>query len=205
MSPIAPDLRALEARLEAMLVPVVDAAGLELLAVRLTPAGRGLRLLLQIDRREGDGAVGLRDCTTVSKKVSALLDVKDPIEPEYDLEVSSPGMNRPLRGVADFLRFAGITAKVTLAGADGLGRRSVNGVLIGCVDGTLRLRTGKDEEQTFAVADIQRAALNPTFDEWQALGRKLAAQDAAKGRAAGDEIDDDPEDDGASDDGAEQE
>jgi ribosome maturation factor RimP len=86
--------------------------GLELLGVEFAPSAGNSMLRLYIDV-EGR-AVGIEDCESVSREVSALLDVNDPIASEYTLEVSSPGIDRPLFGAAQFARFLGEQAKLSL-------------------------------------------------------------------------------------------
>ena len=97
--------------LRALLEPTVERLGYELtdLDARLSGANGALRLF--IDRPEG---VGLADCEKVSRAVSALLDVEDPIPGHYDLEVSSPGLDRKLTKPAHFQRFTGETVKVQM-------------------------------------------------------------------------------------------
>src|SRR5690606_18125375 len=97
----------------ALLAPTVGSLGLELLGVEYLPAPGGAVLRLYIDTPEGDErAVGIEDCEATSREVSAQLDVADPISGNYTLEVSSPGVDRPLFTLAQFGRFAGQVAKV---------------------------------------------------------------------------------------------
>ena len=170
----------LAARLSDRFAPVVAEAGLELLSVVL--AGRHLQVTL--DRPEGQGSVLLDDCATVSRRLSELLDADDPIEGAYDLEVSSPGMNRVLRHEADFRRFAGMTAKIVLEP-----KETLTGVIAAITgDGvTLQMGTSKKPiERTVAWTAVVKASLAPTPDEWDALGRKLAAENAAREAASAD-------------------
>ena len=101
----------------ALLAPTVRSLGLELLGVEYLPAPGGATLRLYIDVPEAEAAeraVGIDDCEAVSREVSAQLDVEDPISGNYTLEVSSPGVDRPLFEAAHFARFAGEQAKVGL-------------------------------------------------------------------------------------------
>ncbi len=93
-----------------LLEPEVEAMGYELVALDVRTGGKGL-LRLYIDGPDG---VNLEDCERVSHQVSGLLDVEDPIPGEYTLEVSSPGLDRPLRKAAHFQRFEGQEARVRL-------------------------------------------------------------------------------------------
>ena len=115
------------AEIAALLAPTVDALGLELLGVEYLPAPGGALVRLYIDipledaaaeaAGEGDEpprTVGIEDCEAVSREVSAQLDVEDPISGNYTLEVSSPGLDRPLFTPAQFARYIGQVAKVWL-------------------------------------------------------------------------------------------
>jgi len=217
----------LATRFQAHVAAVVQAAELEVIALKMSPAaGGGVRLVLYVDRMQGEGAVTLEDCSRVARKLGASLDAEADLAEIYELEVSSPGMNRVLRGEADFRRFAGITAKVTRF-ADR--RESFVGVLAGCEQGVLRLRTGivlrkkgvivkakaleAAEHVQIALADIEKAVLQPTLEEWMALGAKLKAEAAARAErlglvedpqvSEGDDEDNGDEGDDGDDDGAE--
>jgi ribosome maturation factor RimP len=116
----------LRERLIALIEPLVGRLGYELVELEHT-AGRGSAVVrLFIDRPEG---VGLTDCERVSREVSALLDVEDPIPTAYTLEVSSPGFDRVLRTPAHFARFVGARIAVELA-APREGRRRYTGTLL---------------------------------------------------------------------------
>ena len=108
MKPI--DLKALED----LLRPAVDAQGYELVSVAWGREQVGNVFRLIIDRLPGQGYVSHEDCVRVSREVSALLDVNDVLPGEYSLEVSSPGIDRPLKRSADFVRFVGERAKIRL-------------------------------------------------------------------------------------------
>jgi ribosome maturation factor RimP len=95
-------------------------------------------------RRDG-AAMSVEDCAQISRAASALLDVEDPIAGAYDLEVSSPGIDRPLTRLEHFARFAGFEAKLE---TDRLidGRRRFRGLIVGIDDGeTIRVRAGETE------------------------------------------------------------
>ena len=99
------------ARLAGWIEPVVGGAGYDLEELVVTPAGRRSVVRVVVDRDQG---VTLDDIAEVSRAVSAVLDVEDPIASAYRLEVSSPGIDRPLTKAADFERFKGYEAKVEL-------------------------------------------------------------------------------------------
>ena len=120
----------MRARLLALLEPVIAALGYEL--VELEHSGSLLRLY--IDRSPpAASAITIDDCEQVSRQVSAVLDVEDPIGGRYTLEVSSPGFDRPLRTAEHFRAHAGKRAKLELA-APMDGRRRYTGTLQGCED-----------------------------------------------------------------------
>lgn len=112
--------------------PIAAQLGLEIVRVRMF--GREKRKILQImAERISDHQMGIKDCTSLSRAISAVIDVEDPIAGAYELEISSPGIERPLTVLEDFERWAGHTAKLEL---DRLveGRRRFKGVL-GGLDG----------------------------------------------------------------------
>jgi ribosome maturation factor RimP len=129
-------------RTRKLLEPVLARDGYELVEVEWVRAGGRWTLRLYIDR---EGGVGIDHCQEVSRTVEPILDVEDFIEPAYDLEVSSPGVDRPLRKPADFDRFAGQRAHVKAYGpvagtAPGSpGRKHWTGTLKGYRDGAVEL------------------------------------------------------------------
>jgi ribosome maturation factor RimP len=178
-------------RLYAELTPVVAALGLDLVEVELTPVGHDQRVGLIVDRPEGHGPVKIDDCARSSRAVSAYLDTVNPFENEYDLEVSSPGTDRKLRDLVDVARFVGNTAKIQVTGnssrLDDGAKEALQGVLVAVettADGHsgLRVRIGKkaSSERLLAWSDVVVARLALTPDEWDALGRKLMAEQSAR-------------------------
>lgn len=115
------------AELERLIEPIAEAMGYSLVRVRLTGANRPV---LQIMAERGDGTMGVDDCAKLSHAISVAFEEDDPIESEYVLEVSSPGIDRPLTRRRDFETYAGHEAKVELKyPLDG--RKRVRGVLKG--------------------------------------------------------------------------
>ena len=110
--------------------PVIESMGYELVGVEFIGGGHHGTLRVYIDRDEG---VSVDDCAVISHQVSAILDVEEPIRQSYDLEISSPGIDRPLFKLADYERFAGQTAKIKLAVALE-GRKNFRGELLGVAD-----------------------------------------------------------------------
>ncbi|HEX5693953.1 MAG TPA: ribosome maturation factor RimP, partial [Arenimonas sp.] len=106
-----------------LLAPTVAALGLELLGVEFAPTGNSAMLRLYIDAPGRH--VAIEDCEAVSREVSAVLDIEDPIASEYTLEVSSPGIDRPLFTAEQFGRFIGEQAKLTLRMAQDGRRRFI--------------------------------------------------------------------------------
>lgn len=154
--------------ISALLAPTVASLGLELLGLEYLPAPGGavLRLYIDVPEAEADARhVGIEDCESVSREVSAQLDVEDPISGNYTLEVSSPGVDRPLFSPAQFARFTGQQAKVGLKLPQD-GRRRLQGLIAG-VDGAQI--SFEVDGQPFVVAfdNIDKARLVP---DWAALG-----------------------------------
>jgi ribosome maturation factor RimP len=96
-------------RVGAVALPVLEEMGLELVEVQYRREQSGWVLRLIIDKQDG---ISLEDCAAVSREISQLLDIEDFVDQAYNLEVSSPGLNRPLKSMADFERFTGRKAKI---------------------------------------------------------------------------------------------
>jgi ribosome maturation factor RimP len=168
-----------------LLSPTVESLGLELLGVEYlpSPGGAVLRLYIDIPANDAnDGAaaeparmVGIEDCETVSREVSALLDVEDPISGHYTLEVSSPGVDRPLFTAAQFARFVGEQAKVTLKLPQD-GRRKLQGKIAGAEGDRVDFVV---DGHAFPVSfeNIEKARLVPN---WVALGFEPPKKGAGK-------------------------
>jgi ribosome maturation factor RimP len=136
---------------------VVEPMGYELVGVEYSQRGSGGSVLrVYIDHPQG---VSLDDCSAVSHQLSGVLDVEDPIPGHYDLEVSSPGLDRPLFGVEHYERFRGKRARVRLA-AKLNGRRNFDGVL-GGVEGSRLLLEVDGELQGLPLDMIESARLVP--------------------------------------------
>jgi ribosome maturation factor RimP len=116
------------AQLEPIIGPAVEAAGYRLVRLRLMG---GKRKTLQIMAERADGRMDVEDCTRLSRALSAFLEREDPIEGEYVLEVSSPGIDRPLTRLVDFARWAGHEARIELVAPDATGRKRFKGLLLG--------------------------------------------------------------------------
>jgi len=160
--------------------PYVTDAGFDLVEVQSGREPTGWIVRLFIDRPAGsvdaavDGLLGAgvshKDCERVSRDVSAALDVADMIPNAYELEVSSPGLDRPLRRQQDFVRFAGQQAKIRLSqgysehgqGDGGVGRRNFSGRLLGAHDGLVEIEC---DGRTYhlPIEDVAKANLVPDW------------------------------------------
>lgn len=153
-------VRVLQERLTALLEPVIEALGYELILLELH-AGRGSSLLrLYVD---SPGGITVKDCTRVSREVSSVMDVEDPIQGAYQLEVSSPGLDRPLVKVGHFERFMGEQAKVQLLAPNSSGRRRFSGTICGVNEHAVTLDT-TDGRIELEFSEIERARLVPDFE-----------------------------------------
>lgn len=164
-----------------LLAPTVQALGVELLGIEYLPAPGGATVRLYIDVQEAERAtrhVNIEDCEAVSREVSAQLDVEDPISGNYTLEVSSPGVDRPLFQLAHFARFIGESAKVVLKLPQDR-RRRLQGT-ISRIEGESIVFTVDGTDMTVAFDNIDKARLVP---DWAALG--LAPEKPGGGRKAG--------------------
>lgn len=142
-------------QLELLIAPVVEAAGYQLVRLRLMG---GKTKTLQIMAERADGHMDVEDCAQLSRVLSDFLDREDPIEGEYNLEVSSPGIDRPLTRLKDFARWTGHEAKIELRMADATGRKRFRGRLLG-LDGNDILFDADGQQFRFAFAAIAEAKL----------------------------------------------
>ncbi|MEW5792090.1 MAG: ribosome maturation factor RimP [Pseudomonadota bacterium] len=146
------------ADLDGLFRSTVESLGYELVDVEFVRAGRQPLLRLYIDAPEG---VTVDDCALVSRQVSALLDVEDVIPGAYRLEVSSPGLDRPLKRREDFVRFAGHKVNLRLHQPMD-GQRRFVGELVGVEGGAVLLRVD-DDVKRFQFTDIAKTRLVPEF------------------------------------------
>jgi ribosome maturation factor RimP len=151
-----------------MISPSLDAMGYRLVRVAFT-GGRRATLQIMAERRD-DVPMTVDDCAEISHSVSAILDVADPIQQEYNLEVSSPGIDRPLITREDFVRYAGYEAKIELARLID-GRKRFRGRVLGLADDTVRVAL-PDAEVALPFAEIVSAKLLLT-DELLAAAAKM--------------------------------
>lgn len=147
-----------DALLRELVEPVVTALELELWGIEYLTRGRHATLRIYIEGPEG---VTVDDCAMVSRQVSAVLDVEDPIASEYTLEVSSPGMDRPLYELSQFEKYQGSLVEVRLR-APFNGRRKFSGRL-SAVEGDEIVVVIDSEEYVLPFETIERAHVVPEF------------------------------------------
>jgi ribosome maturation factor RimP len=147
------------AAIETKIEPVVSGLGYELVDVQASNGGRLLRVF--IDKSAGSNAgITVDDCAAVSRQLTRVLPVEG-VDFER-LEVSSPGLDRPLRKASDFSRFAGQKAEVRMRTPDATGRRKFVGVLQGETGGNVSMDMDGQTVQ-LAIADMDRAKLVPAL------------------------------------------
>jgi ribosome maturation factor RimP len=138
-----------------------------LVAVELTGGDKGQTLRLFVD---APGGVTIDQCASISRTLSTVLDVENPISGAYRLEVSSPGIDRPVETAADFARFAGFRAKVRLI--PGAERRRYTGTLLGMVDDHVQISVD-GEIFELSLQEIDRARLMLDLDEFTQLQSRM--------------------------------
>ncbi len=139
------------------LAAVVEAMGYELVGVEFHAGHANALLRVYIDHENG---VTLDDCQRVSHQVSGVLDVEDPVAGRYTLEVSSPGLDRPLFEAEHFIRFAGSMVRIQLS-ASLEGRRKLLGRLRGMEGGVVVLVDGEGREWRVPLEHVEKARLAP--------------------------------------------
>lgn len=166
-------------QIAALLAPTVESLGVELLGIEYLPApgSATLRIYIDVPAAELDATpegetprmVSIEDCEAVSREVSAQLDVEDPISVNYTLEVSSPGIDRPLFTLEHYRRFSGETAKVALK-LPHEGRRRLQGVILGVEGDQVAFAVeGAPNDGRYSVpfSNIDKGRIVP---DWAALG-----------------------------------
>ena len=168
-------------RLLELLDPVAEAAGYEIVRLRLMGGEEARRLQIMAETPEGEMVV--EDCARLSRAISEVMDAADPIAGEYTLEVSSPGLDRPLFTADQFSRFIGQNAKVGLKLPQD-GRRRLTGTIVS-VEGDSIVFDVDGQPIAVAAGNIDKARLVP---DWAALGfapaRDLPGGDARPGKPA---------------------
>lgn len=146
-------------QLQGLLAPVVVALGYQCWGIDFSSQGKHSVLRIYIDK---EGGVLVDDCAIVSRQISGVLDVEDPISTEYTLEVSSPGMERPLFTIEQFALYAGEQVKIKLR-SPFEGRRNFQGLLRGVEEQDVVVQV-EDHEFLLPIDLIDKANIIPTFD-----------------------------------------
>jgi ribosome maturation factor RimP len=175
------------ARVAAIATPVLNGLGYRLVRVRVSGTAG---CTVQIMAERPDGTMAIEDCETASRALSPVFDTEDPIETEYRLELSSPGIDRPLVRRTDFERYAGHEMKVEMAVMTA-GRKRFRGLLLGVEGEAARLRrkdaaAGEDLDVLLPMADMVEARLVLTdalVTESLRRGKERAAEQADQARA----------------------
>ena len=190
----------IDRRLAAILTPVIEGMGFELVRVRYM-SGKTKTLQVMADRPEG--GIEVDDCADISTAISATLDVEDPIEEAYNLEVSSPGIDRPLTRLKDFDMWAGYEAKIeTTELIDG--RRRFRGMLQGVEDGEVLLETEVEGQGRVTIglrfdwlSDAKLVLTDDLIREMLRQRKAAGVIDEAKFDEVQTYLDEDPETEGA--------
>jgi len=158
---------ALRQRIRGIVEPTVVDEGCELVAVEVIAGDKGQTLRLFVD---APGGVTIDQCAGISRALSPVLDVEDPFTGTYRLEVSSPGIDRPVEKPEDFERFNGLRAKIRLI--PGVERRRYTGTLLGLIDGRVHIEVdGETHELPFNEIDRTRLVLE--LEEFAELQSRL--------------------------------
>lgn len=162
----------LRERLTRLIEPAIEALGYELVLLEFSAGLKTGTLRLYID---GPHGIALEDCESVSREIAALLDVEDPIQKAYQLEVSSPGLDRPLVKPEHFQRFLGEKIRVQLL-APVAGRKRLVGALVSSGGGEITVDVD-GQALTVALSDIDRARLVPDYARELSKKRSSDAED----------------------------
>ena len=192
----------LAARVAALAAPVLAELGYRLVRVRVSGT---LGMTVQIMAERPDGSMLIEDCEAASRALSPVFDAEDPIDREYRLEISSPGIDRPLVRRSDFERYAGHEAKIEMAVARD-GRKRFRGILLGIDGEAARLRrkdltekdltekdlaTAEATDVLLPIADMAEARLVLTDELIRESLRRGKSQDRGEHRHDDDEDSDD--------------
>ena len=165
------------ARVSSVVAPVLQGMGYRLVRIKVSgEAG----CTVQIMAERPDGSMQIEDCETISKVLSPVLDIADPIDKAYRLEISSPGIDRPLVRRSDFERHAGHLVKVEMAVAH-QGRKRFRGILQGVEDNAVRLH--RDDVQQDDDADVL-LIMEDIADARLVLTDELIAESMRRGKSA---------------------
>ena len=151
-------------KIKVIIEKIVLSLGMELVDLEYKKEGRYMVLRLFIDKSSG---ITLDDCAEVSKEVSAVLDVEDLIPDKYTLEVSSPGLNRPLKTESDYMRYMGRLVKIktyeTILDDDGNKRKTFLGQLTGFSGGIITVQLTEGQKASIPLDKVAKANLEFEF------------------------------------------
>ena len=153
------EIRLSDAKLTQLLQPLIEDMGYEFVGLEHRSNPKNPVLVIYIDQPDG---IAVEDCENVSREVAALLDVEDPIPGHYNLEVSSPGLDRPLFTLEQFERFSGQQVSLSLY-APLNGRRRFKGTILGISSDAVRLDQDGTEVE-LEMGNIAKARLVPDYD-----------------------------------------
>jgi ribosome maturation factor RimP len=149
---------------KSIVMPILDSMGIELVDIEFGRVGRDHLLRLFIDK---NGGITLDQCADVSRELSLILDVEDTISSNYTLEVSSPGLDRPLKKQSDYERFTGRLIKIRtyepLTDDKGNKRKTFLGTLDGLVDGVVKMTLAEGQTASIPLERIAKANLEFEF------------------------------------------
>jgi|MDTB01.2.fsa_nt_gb ribosome maturation factor RimP len=146
-----------ERKVTDIITPLVEEQGLTLVQVKLSGTDTGYTLQIMAEDPK-TGRLGIDDCTKLSHSISDILDVEDPINGHYNLEVSSPGIDRPLIFQNDYLRYVGFECKVELTMPTDTGQKRFRGFILGCEDNIVGLNTDTGDIE-FDIESVAKAKL----------------------------------------------
>jgi ribosome maturation factor RimP len=147
-------------KLNELVKPLVEDLGYEFVGLEYNSNPKNSVLRIYIDHENG---VGIDDCETVSREVAALLDVNDPIKGHYNLEISSPGLDRPLFTPAHYRQFTGNEVQINLFAPQD-GRRRFSGPILGADENGVRVEQD-GSEVTLDFGNIAKAKLVPDYEK----------------------------------------
>jgi len=147
-------------KLNELLQPLVEDLGYEFIGLEYNPNPKHSVLRIYIDHENG---VGIQDCETVSRETAALLDVKDPIRSRYNLEVSSPGLDRPLFTPAHYSEFTGYEVQINMYAPQD-GRRKFTGPILSAGESSVNIEQD-GSEVTLQYDNIAKAKLIPDYEK----------------------------------------
>lgn len=152
-------MEAVVKKVKEVLMPILIEEGLELVDIEFKPSGKRWLLRVYIEK---DGGVTISDCERVSRELGTILDVEDLIEHPYTLEVSSPGLTRPLKKIDDFKRNKGRLCRIiTRRPFDD--RHEFTGEIVAITDDKITISRGELDVVTIPISDIKKAKLEFNF------------------------------------------